>query len=189
MFKFKRHGERRHARDAYWDESPRGRHPHWKHEHQHGRRGRFFDQGDLRLIMLSLIAEAPRHGYEIIKLIEDKLAGAYSPSPGVVYPTLTLLEELGYATVGSSDGGKKLYSITPEGNAFLATNRATIDALQHKMAKIGDQQGAPAPQVQRAIENLRSALRLRIGRGGLSETSAQKIADALDAAAKAIEQS
>src|SRR5580704_15477146 len=66
------------------------------------REGRVFDQGDLRFVILKLISEAPRHGYEIIKAIEDKVAGAYSPSPGVIYPTLTLLEELGYVTVESA---------------------------------------------------------------------------------------
>src|SRR5438552_19040211 len=93
-----------------------------------GRRGgrrhsRIFDHGDLRFVILQLIAESPKHGYEIIKAIEDKLGGAYSPSPGVVYPTLTLLEELGYATLSASEGSKKLYSITQEGFAYLDSNR------------------------------------------------------------------
>ena len=70
------------------------------------RSARMFEQGELRLIMLSLISEKPRHGYEIIKAIEDALAGAYAPSPGVVYPTLTLLEELGYVTLASETAGK-----------------------------------------------------------------------------------
>jgi len=60
---------------------------------------RVFDQGDLRFVILKLISQAPSHGYEIIKAIEEKVGGAYSPSPGVIYPTLTLLEELGYVTV------------------------------------------------------------------------------------------
>src|SRR5919201_933142 len=94
------------------------------------RHNRPFDHGDLRYIILKLIAERPRHGYEIIKAIEERLGGAYSPSPGVVYPTLTMLEELGYATVSSPDGsGKKLYAVTPEGTAFLAANRASVDAV------------------------------------------------------------
>ena len=189
MFKFKRGGERRHARDAFWDEGPRGgRRGRWGHGPQ-GRRTRLFDQGDLRLVMLGFIAEAPRHGYEIIKLIEDKLSGAYSPSPGVIYPTLTLLEELGYATVKTSDGPKKLYAITPEGHAYLEANRATVDGLADRMTKIGEQQAAPKPQIERAVENLRSALRLRVNHGNLSDAATQKIADALDTAAKTIEQS
>jgi len=77
------------------------------------RAGRMLAQGDLRLIALALIAEAPRHGYEIIKLVEEKTSDWYSPSPGIVYPTLTYLEEAGYVTA-STDGSKKLYTITDE---------------------------------------------------------------------------
>ena len=72
------------------------------------------EHGDLRFVILDLIAEKPRHGYEIIKAIEDKVSGAYSPSPGVVYPTLTMLEELGYASVVEEDG-KQLHTLTPAG--------------------------------------------------------------------------
>src|SRR5262245_16277272 len=88
------------------------------------RRRRVFDHGDLRFVILQLISDKPRHGYEVIKAIEDRLGGAYSPSPGVVYPTLTLLEELGYVTVSTGDGSKKLNTITPEGSAYLQVNKA-----------------------------------------------------------------
>src|SRR4051794_33910362 len=110
------HGEdhgRRFARRLFGFEGHHGR--HWGGA---GRRGRVFDHGDLRFLILHLIAEKPRYGYEVIKAIEDQLSGAYSPSPGVVYPTLTMLEELGYATISSAEGGKKLYAITPEGETF-----------------------------------------------------------------------
>src|SRR5277367_721362 len=95
----------------------------------YGRRGRVFDHGDLRLVVLQLIAEKPRHGYEIIKAIEEKVGGAYSPSPGVVYPTLTMLEELGHVTVAEQDG-KKLHALTDAGREYLDANRPAIDALQ-----------------------------------------------------------
>jgi DNA-binding PadR family transcriptional regulator len=94
-------------------------------------------QGDLRLIALALIAEQPRHGYEIIKLLEDKTAGWYSPSPGIVYPTLTYLEEAGYVTV-QADGAKKLYTITEEGRAHLAENRDFVDAVLERMSAMGE---------------------------------------------------
>src|SRR5436853_5114716 len=94
-------------------------------------------QGDLRLVALALIAEQPRHGYEIIKLIEEKTSDWYSPSPGVVYPTLTYLEDLGYVTV-AADGAKKLYSITEEGRAYLAQNQALADAVLERLAAIGE---------------------------------------------------
>lgn len=196
MFKSKNRkdrGERRQARDAYWqDGGGRGRGDHrgrmdgGGHHRGGGRRGRLFDQGDLRLIMLDLIAGAPRHGYELIKSIEEKVGGAYSPSPGVIYPTLTLLEEMGFATVAASEGGRKLYAITPEGQAHLDANRATLDAIAARMKRIGDGRAAHAPQIERAVENLRTALRLRLERG-LNAGDGQKIADALDSAAKAIE--
>jgi DNA-binding PadR family transcriptional regulator len=145
-----------------------------------------FDQGDLRLIMLDLMAEAPRHGYDIIKSIEDTVGGAYSPSPGVVYPTLTYLEDVGFAAVTSTEGARKLYAITPEGRAHLDANRSAINALRARLKDIGAGADATPPQIERAVENLRTALRLRLKRG-LNERDSSKIAAALDAAARAIE--
>ena len=101
------------------------------------RAGRMLATGDLRLIALALIAEQPRHGYEIIKVLEDKTAGWYSPSPGIVYPTLTFLEEAGYVTA-QADGAKKLFSITDEGRAYLAENREFVDAVLERMTAVGD---------------------------------------------------
>ncbi|TGQ54469.1 PadR family transcriptional regulator [Mesorhizobium sp. M1C.F.Ca.ET.193.01.1.1] len=108
------------------------------------RAGRMLADGDLKLITLSLLAEAPRHGYDIIKALEERTSGIYSPSPGVVYPTLTFLEEAGYA-VSSSEGNKKVFSITEAGRAHLEENREMIDhVLDHlerfgrKMAKARD---------------------------------------------------
>jgi DNA-binding PadR family transcriptional regulator len=101
------------------------------------RAGRMLAQGDLRLIALALVAEQPRYGYEIIKLLEDKTAGWYSPSPGIVYPTLTYLEEAGYVTV-QAEGAKKLYTITDEGRAYLEQNRSFVDAVLERLAAIGE---------------------------------------------------
>lgn len=146
-----------------------------------GRRGRVFDHGDLRFVILALIAEKPRHGYEIIKAIEEKVAGAYSPSPGVIYPTLTMLEELGYVTVTASEGAKKLHEITDEGRAFLEANSAGVEALFQRMAAANEAAGGgPAPQIIRAMENLRMALRLRLTRGPLTEEQVRAIAKLLD---------
>jgi DNA-binding PadR family transcriptional regulator len=157
---------------------------------RYGRHRQHWGEGGLRYVILALIAEKPRHGYELIKSIEDKLGGAYSPSPGVVYPTLTLLEELGHARVSSDAGGKKLYEITPEGTAFLEANRPTVDAIFGRMAEVSAAQGGePAPQILRAIENLRFALRLKLARGGLSDEQVRDITAVLDDAARRIEQS
>src|SRR6202021_3229174 len=120
------------ARGSSMDGAFRHEHGGGRGRHRHGRRsGRLFDHGELRPVVLKLISEQPRHGYEIIKEIEDRVAGTYSPSPGVIYPTLTMLEELGQATVAESNG-KKLYAITAAGTAYLAANKAALDhALQH----------------------------------------------------------
>ena len=101
------------------------------------RAGRMLAQGDLRLIALALIAEQPRHGYEIIKLLEEKTSDWYSPSPGIVYPTLTFLEEVGYVTA-QTEGSKKLYSITDEGRAHLEQNRDLVNAVLDRLAAIGE---------------------------------------------------
>ena len=152
--------------------------------------GRFFAHGDLRLVILNLIAEKPRHGYEIIKAIEDAVGGAYSPSPGVVYPTLTLLEELGHTTVTPGDGTKKLHGITPEGRAMLEAHRAALDGLLARMAEaaaaVGD---GPHPSVVRAREGLKLALKMRLARGPLSAEDSAAVAAALDAATAAVERS
>ena len=101
------------------------------------RAGRMLAQGDMRLIALALIAAEPRHGYEIIKLVEEKTADWYSPSPGIVYPTLTYLEEAGYVTA-SSEGAKKLYTITEEGRAYLAEHRDLADVVFKRLAAAGE---------------------------------------------------
>lgn len=165
-----------------------GHHGGGFHGGRRGGLGRFFAHGDLRVVVLGLIAEKPRHGYEIIKAIEDEVGGAYSPSPGVVYPTLTLLEDLGYIATAPAEGGKKLHTITPEGQVFLEANRETLEALRARMAAAAARGGAAqAPQIVRAIENLRMALRLRLSAGPLAEAQVAAIAAALDAAARAVE--
>ena len=154
-----------------------------------GRPGRLFDHGELRFVVLALVAERPRHGYEIIKEIEDRVAGTYSPSPGVIYPTLTMLEEIGHATVTES-AGRKLYAITPDGIASLAANKAALDGALGRMRSVSTaNSGGPAPDIIRATENLRLALRLRQGRGPLTEEQVRAVAAALDAAAVAVERS
>jgi DNA-binding PadR family transcriptional regulator len=159
------------------------------HRRGGGRSGRLFDHGELRLVVLGLISERPRHGYEIIKEIEDRVSGTYSPSPGVIYPTLTMLEELGHATVTESNG-KKRYAITAEGTADLAANKAGLDHALARMQSINTAHGGgPAPEILRARENLKMALRLREARGPLTEQQVRAIAAALDAAAVAIERS
>ena len=133
---------------------------------------RMLAQGDLRLLALALIAEAPRHGYEIIKLVEEKTGDWYSPSPGIVYPTLTYLEEAGYVTA-SAEGSKKLYTITDEGRAYLEANRDIIKVVLARLEAIGERVGRwrraareremqLPPLVEAAITHLRETVAKRL---------------------------
>lgn len=182
-----------------------GRHGRWRH-HRHGgggrhgmrgemggggdmmRAGRMLAQGDLRLLALALIAEQPRHGYEIIKVLEDKTEGWYAPSPGIVYPTLTYLEEAGYVTA-QADGAKRLYSITAEGRAYLEENRAFVDAVLERLAAVGERMrarsseqddegrhGRRMPQLVRAaFENLRDVAAERLKNNGDTEAKVVEV--------------
>jgi len=153
--------------------------------------GRVFGHGGLRFVLLQLIADKPSHGYELIKAIEERLGGRYSPSPGIVYPTLTLLEELGYVSVDTADGGgRKRYTVTNSGKDFLAANRETTDEMMARMDGgvdgAGPRAGRP-PQVIRAIENLKLAMRMRLAREPLTEQQAHEFAAVLDSAAQQLE--
>jgi DNA-binding PadR family transcriptional regulator len=162
-------------------------HHHWGRGERGGRGERVFESGDLRFVLLALIAEKPSHGYELIKAVEEKLSGGYTPSPGVVYPTLTLLEELGYASVEAQDGGKKLYAVTDAGRAFLAENQRVVEGLFARMDQARSRGGRFSPQIMRALENLKIALKYRLREGDLTEAEVQAIAAAIDQAALTVE--
>jgi len=179
-------------------EQGESRHRHWRggfggrwegFEHGFGGgRERFFEGGHLQLVILQLIAEKPSYGYEIIKTIEERLSGGYAPSPGVVYPTLTLLEEEGYVT-SSTEGNKKLYTVTEQGKDYLKSNAATVKAIFGRMEQAQKVFGrGRSPQIMRALMNLKFALKMRVGRGDLSSEQVKKVAEALDAAARAIDE-
>ncbi len=152
-----------------------------------GRERRMFDGGELRLAILALVAEKPRHGYEIIKALGERVGGDYSPSPGVVYPTLTMLEDMGYATAGQDQAGRKLYTLTPEGEKVLAENKAQIDAIFARFGDDDDQRFAGFISVRRAMLNLRATVRVRLRGRAATPEQIQAVVDALDAAAKTIE--
>src|SRR5215472_2033481 len=168
-------GQRRHARHGFTIGGGRFG-SHHRGGGRGGRLGRVFEHGDLRYVLLQLVAEKPRYGYELIKTIEDQFGGMYSPSPGVVYPTLTLLEELGQVSVESGDGTKRLYRTTEDGAKFLEANRATVDRIFSRMAEtsraIG---GGPAPEIRRAVGNLETALSIRLSKGPLDSQQVQAI--------------
>jgi DNA-binding PadR family transcriptional regulator len=149
-----------------------------------------FEQGDLKLVVLKLLAERPRHGYEIIKAIEELAGGEYSPSPGVIYPTLTLLQELGQATVTREEGGKKEYGITAEGSAVLGSQHEGLERILARLDSAGSAAEArQAPELQRSMQNFRTALQLRLSRGPVTAESLRKIAEAIDRAAVDVERS
>ena len=150
---------------------------------------RFFGAGDLRYVILQLISEKPSHGYEIIKSIQERLGGTYAPSPGIVYPMLTMLEDMGWAS-SVTEGTRKLYSITEEGAKALAENKAVVDALFARMESVRAQYANQRPQqIERAVENLRMALQMKTGMkmGSLTTEQINAITDILDAATKQIE--
>src|SRR5271155_4373847 len=190
-----RRGGRHHGGDFHHGtERHRGRHRGFDGPMGHergfgGGRERHFDNGELRYVILQLIADNPSYGYEIIKAIEERLAGGYAPSPGVVYPTLTMLEEEGYATVSSTEGSKKLYAATELGLEYLKENKVVLKAILGRMEQAGKVFGrGRSPQIMRAIMNLRYALKIRTERSNLSAEQVRKIAEAIDAAARVIDE-
>ena len=158
-----------------------------RHRGGFGREGRMFDGGELRLVILALIAEKPRHGYEVIKALGERAGGEYSPSPGVVYPTLTLLEDMGYASASVDAANRKLYTVTPEGQAHLTENKAQIDAIFARLDGASANNEAGFGPVIRAMLNLRATVKLRLGGRGATREQIQAISDALDEVAKKIE--
>lgn len=163
----------------FW--SPRGR-------HFRGRMGRVFEQGDLKYVILRLLEEKPRHGYEIIKELEDRFGGAYSPSPGTVYPTLTMLEDLGYAKVAPDAGGRKVYEITAEGSAYLAEHSTTVDSIFERIARfVEGVLDAPMMEVNNAFRRVGRATYSHASRNVNDKVKLQRIREILERAAADLE--
>lgn len=157
-----------------------------------GRRGRrarrMFESGELRLVLLKLIADEPRHGYDLIRAIEELTGGEYAPSPGVVYPTLTLLQDMALIEEAPGEGARKPFQITDEGRKHLEERSEDVDALFSRLEELKPREGSMAgPAIGRAVKNLMTALRHRIGREGLGDELLHEIAAILDEAAQRIE--
>jgi len=168
----------------------RGEHHHeWGH-HERGRgRRRMFDGGELRLVLLALLEEQPRHGYDLIREIEERTGGSYAPSPGVVYPTLTMLDEMGHIDEVKEEGSRKRFAITDVGKAFLAEKREEVNALFERLAAIGEQEGRSgggAP-IKRAMMGLGMALRDTLGATRGNPDLVHEVAAIIDEAARKIE--
>ncbi|OYY90341.1 MAG: PadR family transcriptional regulator [Sphingomonas sp. 28-66-16] len=153
-----------------------------------GRRGRMFDGGELRLVLLKLIADQPRHGYDLIREIEDLTGGAYAPSPGIVYPTITLLDDMGLIEEQKADGAKKLFAVTEAGTAHLAERAEEVEALMARLTDLGaERQRTDSASVKRAMGNLGLVLMQRFGRGELDTETLHQIVALIDDAAQKIE--
>ena len=153
------------------------------------REGRGFGHGGLRLVLLKLLSEKPSHGYELIKAIEERAGGAYSPSPGVVYPTLSWLEDEGFITIEAGEDGRKIARITDAGHAFLAEKGETVDALFAAMKEAGPESGhGDYAQLFRAMQNLGGALKTR-GMKPMAQADIETIVDLIDGLARKIERS
>lgn len=153
-----------------------------------GRFGRFFGHGDLRFVILALLGERSRHGYELIKDLEERTGGAYRPSPGVVYPTLALLEDEGFIRQAEGEAGRKHFEITDAGKAELDRNRANVEGVFAKMDEASRSAGPGRPRIARAMMNLGMALKNRMGRP-VTPDDIDRIVGMIDDTASAIERS
>lgn len=153
-----------------------------------GGRRRLFDSGELRLLLLALIAEQPRHGYDLIRAIEERTGGDYAPSPGVVYPTITMLQDMALIDEEKGEGARRVFSATEEGRRHLAEHEAEVEALFQRLGRLAamreKMEGGP---VRRAIHNLRSVLHHRLSRDDVDRETLHQVAAMLDEVAQKIE--
>jgi DNA-binding PadR family transcriptional regulator len=153
------------------------------------RGGRMFGQGDLKYVILQLLAEKPRHGYEVIKELEERFAGAYAPSAGTVYPTLSLLEDLGYASVALEEGGKKVYSITDEGRKYLEQNKGAVDDIFERIAELGASFLSDGMvEINRAMGTVGRAVYVPASRYFRDQERVTKVREVLERAAREIDE-
>ena len=154
-----------------------------------GRRSRrMFEGGELRLVLLKLIADEPRHGYDLIRAIEELTGGEYAPSPGIIYPTLTLLQDMGLIEEAAGEGPRKPFQVTDEGRAHLEERNEEVEALFERLSDLKPRESENAgPAIGRAVKNLMTALSHRVGRDGLDDELLHEIAAILDEAAQRIE--
>jgi len=163
----------------------RGRHRGGPDDGGGGGRRRMFESGELRLVLLRLLEDRARHGYDFIREIEARTNGAYSPSPGVIYPTLTMLEELGQIEAVESEGGKKMFSLTATGRAHLQERRAEADLALGRLDVRSDRWSESGP-VWRALQNLRTVLRDKLSNAS-DKALLLAVSELLDEAARKIE--
>ena len=155
---------------------------------ERGERRRMFDGGELRLVLLKLIGDEPRHGYDLIRHIEELTGGSYAPSPGVIYPTLTMLDDMGQIEAQQSEGAKKLFAITDAGRAELEANSEIVDAALARLTAVGEETQRTDPaSVRRAMGNLKAVLMNRLGDRDLDNETMHAIVALIDEASQKIE--
>ena len=198
-----RHGER-HGQDGQHEYCCHGGHNdgHEHHGHdchegrEHGRhRGRgkglrrLLDHGDLRIMMLANLNQKPSHGYELIKSIGQLTSGLYTPSPGVIYPTLTLLEDQQLIVAENTGNGRKSYSLTLEGKMHLEENTDVLEQIAQRLqdTKSFRRGSLLSDEIEQALGNLRALLRHKLVTSELDETKLGQIADILNDAVRKIE--
>ena len=153
-----------------------------------GGRRRMFGSGELRLVLLKLIADEPRHGYDLIRAIEELTGGDYAPSPGVVYPTLTMLADMELIEEAAAEGSRKAFAATAGGKAHLEANADEVEALFERLKQAApNRDGKRHPPIGRAIGNLMTALRHRVAHDGFDDALVHEITEILDDAAQRIE--
>jgi DNA-binding PadR family transcriptional regulator len=161
----------------------------WSGGRGRGRRARrMFEGGELRLVLLKLIADEPRHGYDLIRAIEDLTGGEYAPSPGVIYPTLTLLQDMDLVEEAAVEGARKPFQVTDEGRAHLEERSEEVEAL---FARLTDLKPGPSPEgaspIWRAMRNLGMAIRHRVQHGEITDETKFELAALIDELAQKIE--
>lgn len=154
------------------------------------RREKMLDASDIRLLMLHFLSQQPAHGYELIKAVEDLSKGEYTPSPGIIYPNLTLLEEMECIAVVDPLAARKAYCLEAKGREQLSQHRATLATIIQRLSTLAVLvNNRSLPDVERAIHNMKTALNFRLSQEGISQQTLFAIIDALDDAAKKIERS
>jgi DNA-binding PadR family transcriptional regulator len=158
-----------------------------RHGGHRGGRRRMFDSGALRLTLLLLLEDQPRHGYDFIRVLEERTGGAYAPSPGIIYPTLTLLQDIGHIEETTLEGARRLFSITDAGRAHLAAHREEAEAAMARLDALGAENSrTESGPVWRAMQNLKLALQQRLS-GSTDRQIAFDAAALIDEAARKIE--
>lgn len=177
-----RHGERHEGFGRHGGRGMRGR-------GGFGGRRRMFDGNELRLVLLSLIADEPRHGYDLIRAIEERTGGAYAPSPGVVYPTLTLLADMALIEEQATDAPRKVFAATDEGRAHLQAHAEEVTAILARLDALGEsERGAEVVPLKRAMRNLHAVIENRLRDGTLERDKAHEAVALIDDVARRIEQ-